>query len=629
MSKKLLCCSLLCAFMVENLIAQDQDKTNVVNNVVNGDEENASYFWDGESDGFLNIKASHERSNRYAFGPKNASAVGLNPVISMGAFTLDTGLYYGRQFSNMSVFGSERFLSKTVPGGMLKEFHESIDDVKSVYSKAMSKNTNDSYFLREYTRLLYKNDAHNFRVVLGDTTTRNTIGSQQAISGAGVSIFRQSGNGSVINAGSPIVITRPSKIDCKLGDDILVTRVLAPGTYYLDDLPEEVKIPGVKIKITDQLNKNEVLTVDYFGGYGMLKAGEDDFDLSVIYASRYDIDDPCRIKYANDPHFSGNYRRGLSDELTVGAGAQVYKSAYIADITAIFGTEYGKISPHLSFSHDSHKSSALATGVYYMAPVNEYGITFETFLGTKEKGFSDLRRTEEFGELYNNLMAKYFTDEDLKIKFKNTYSPESSRQIIARVYSRPIFGFTPSFTFNGAWSKTNRLREYTLSCTTKVFDQATMTVSAGLTYDDPTKGVNQESPDRRLTVALTIPFGDFKAGATYKHHDEEKLDSHAELNYTPSEIKGLEFTVEEDFRPGYQYYKATGKYECDYFDVKVDDSISNSYLNSASGKKSHSNQQRAFIGTSISTSGFGSYRKSSVNVLRTAYYTNKKAEEKK
>ncbi len=471
---------------------------------------------------------------------------------------------------------------------------------------------------------MYKNDSYNFRIVLGDTTTKNQIGSQQAISGAGISIFRQSGNGSVINSSSPIVITRPTKVECKLGDDILAVRVFAPGTYYLDDLPEEAKLPGVTVKLSDQLNRTELLTVDYFGGYGMLKENENDFDLSVIYSSKYDVEDPYKVRYSHDPRLSGNYRRGLTDEVTAGVGLQVYKSSYIADLTAIYGTPYGKISPHVSFSDDRSWGRALAAGIYYMTPANEYGLVFETFLGVKEKGFGDLRRSEELGNDYNELMKKYFTDEDLKQKFINTVSPESSRQIIARVYSKPIFGIIPAFTFNGAWSKSSRLREYTLSFATKFFDNVTFTASAGLTYDDPTKGVNQQAPDRRLTIALTIPFGDFKAQGTYTHHDEDRLRSYAKLQYNPSEIKGLEVTVEEYFKPGYQNPTASVKYDGDYYNIKLEESVKNIYPNSSIGKKSHNNQQRAFFGTSISKDGFKSYRKSNVNVLRTAYEANKK-----
>ncbi|MBR1733851.1 MAG: hypothetical protein IJ730_00120 [Alphaproteobacteria bacterium] len=630
MFKQLLCCSIFCAliFSYATADAKIEKKNEAKTEEENHNEDSLFSIGDENAYGFLNLKAAHERSNTYAFGPKNASAIAMNPVISLGDFTIDADLYYGRQFSYSSVLNSERNLVRTVSSGLLKEFHDSSKQIKAIYAKAMDKNVNKPYFYRQYTRLLYNNDENNFRVVLGDTTTRNQIGYQQAVSGAGISIFRQSGNGSVINSSNPIVITRPSKVECKLGDDILVTRLFAPGTYYLDDLPEEAKIPGVTLKITDQINRSEVFVVDYFSGYGMLKEGEDDFDLSVIYASRYNVDDPMRVKYANDPNFSGNYRRGLTDVITVGAAAQVYKSSYTVDATAIFGTEYGKISPNIAFSKDTKHDNALAAGIYYAIPANEYGVMFETFLGVKEKGYSDLRRSEELGNIYNNLMAKYFTNEDLKEKFKNSYSPESSRQIIARIYSKPVFGIVPAFTFNGLWSKSSRLREYTLSCACKILEKYTLTVSAGITYDDPTKGMNQESPDRRLTVALTIPFGDFKVSGTYTHHDEDRLRSYAKVQYNPSEIKGLEITVDEYFKPGYANPTATVKYKGEHFDFKVDESVKNIYPKSTIGKKIHNNQQRAYFGTSISSDGFRSYRNSSVNVLRTAFETNKKESEK-
>ncbi len=283
--KKLLCCSIALSLFAMNTFVEAETVVSS-SEAETAQNDDSLISWPDEADGFLNLKASHERSNEYAFGPKNSSAVGLNPVISLGAFTLDTGLYYGRQFSNMFVFKSERFLSKTVPSDKLKDFHDEIGDIKTIYDKAMDKNVNKAYFHREYTRLMFKDDTHNFRVVLGDTTTKNQIGNQQAITGAGISVFRQSGNGSVINSSSPIVITRPTKVECKLGDDILAIRVLAPGTYYIDDLPEEAKLPGVTIKLSDQLNRTVLLTVDYFGGYGMMKEDEYDFDLAVIYASK-------------------------------------------------------------------------------------------------------------------------------------------------------------------------------------------------------------------------------------------------------------------------------------------------------------------------------------------------------
>lgn len=578
---------------------------------------------------FLNFKVAHERKNKRAFGPKNTSAGGLNPVVSVGPFTFDASFYYGRQYTNASVLNSERTLVRTIDEMQIHDFHDNFSLIGKTYTKGMEKNINKPHFFREYARVLYNNEADNFHVVLGDTSTHNQIGSQRAIGGAGISIFRQNGNGSVLNASSPLVITTPSKIECRLGEEILVVRILAPGVYYIDDLPEEAKIPGVKIKLSDQLNRSESFSIDYFGGYGMLAAGEDDFDLSILYESHYDIDDPKKLHYARSPRFSGNYRLGVTDDITAGTGLQFYKSSYMIDLTAIFGTTVGKISPHISFSNDrSPGNNGVAGGLYYCTPCNELGLTFETFLGVKSKGFGDLRRSKELGAEYDELMEKYFDIMDtkngalfkaLKDKFKHTNCSSSSRQIVTRITSKPILGIvTPAFTFSGLWSKSQRLREYTLSVASRIFKNVTFVISGGITYDDPTKGVNRQSPDRRLTVALSVPIGDdLKTSVSYYHHDEERLKSYAMVEYTPSQIRGLQITAEEFFKPGFRNPAVIAKYNTDYCNIRVDQSWSNSYP--SSGSRSHSNRQRAFFATSFSDRGLSQYKKSNINIERTAF----------
>lgn len=620
MYSKLLCCSALAllfvGFSTTNTNAEQVDTQET---------QNASIFGSafGGLDGFLNIKAAHERRNDYAFGPKNGSAVAFNPVLGIGKFTADADFYFGEQFSFVPPMHGLRNMSRTVPVNTLQEFNKQYKNLSGSYKTAMEKNIYKEHFYRAYSRLTYQDDENNFRVVIGDTTTRNQIGNQHAIGGMGISIFRQGGNGSVINASCPIVLTRPSKIECKMGDDILAVRVLGPGTYYIDDLPEEARIPGVKLKISDQLNRSETLQIDYFSGYGMPKGGEDDFDISLIWEASYDIDDPCRVTYANDPRFSTNYRRGISDDFTVGVGFQFYKSSYLIDATTIHNTSFGKLSPNVSFSHevfsDTNESSknGVAAGFYYETPTNEYGIMFDTFIGVKSKDFGDQRRGEEATAAYNAFMDKYFPNDNLKDRFMHKASESSSsRQIIARLYSKPIFGITPSFTFNGVWSKSERLREYTISLTTKIFDKVTFTATAGLTYDDPYRGINQQAPDRRLTVALTVPIGDVKLQGTYTHHDDQRLRGYGKIQYNPSEIEGLEIVAEDYFKPGYSNPQASLKYDGKYFNLKLEESITNTYKNSAEGKVSHVNQQRAFFGTSISPSKIRAYQPSNVNVLR-------------
>jgi outer membrane usher protein FimD/PapC len=419
------------------------------------------------------------------------------------------------------------------------------------------------------------------------------------------------------------VITRLSKIECKLGNDILSVRVYAPGVYYIDDLPEEAKLPGVTLKISDQLNRSDVLTVDYFSGYDVLKKGKNDFDVTALYHHRWDIDDPHRLKYRKGPYLSANYRYGILDNVTAGAGIQQRGGSYLLDGTSVFSGEFGVISPGIAFSNSHPRvgksSRAFGAVVFYALPQNDLGLSAETYFAITEKGFGDLETTDDLNESYNKFMNKYLTNGNLRQRFANSPTNEASKQFVARVYSKPIFGITPAFVFSGWWSDSSRLREYTFSFATKLFNRITITVSAGITYDDPYKGINRKSPDRRLTVACTIPMGDFEIAGTYSHHDDDRLRSYAKIAYTPSEIKGLEVTVERDTKPGFSSPSVAIKYDGTYFNAKIDHSVKNTYADHKGTRSAaHSNQQRFFFGTSVSPSGFKPYRKSSFNILRSA-----------
>ncbi|GHT90945.1 hypothetical protein FACS1894122_02430 [Alphaproteobacteria bacterium] len=582
--------------------------SNAENPEVDTEEVSVTEIHDNSFEGFLNIKAAHERKNEYAFGSKNASAVALTPVVTFGDVTLESDFYYGRQFTYYGVLG-----------GKLKKDAA----MHAVASSRFEENTTKANFYRTYSRLTYANKKSDFRVVIGDTSSKNTIGFQQWISGVGISIFRQGGNGEVINNGSGIVITRLSKVEVKLGDDILAVRVFPSGVYSIDDLPEEAKIPGTYLKISDQLSRNENLKIDYFGGYSALAQGKDDFDIIVACNNKWDVDDPHRIKYHDKPRFGANYRYGISDDVTVGAGGQMFDGSCLLDFTTIFTTGFGLISPNVSYSHqkwgDKKTTNAFGAGLFYRLPENETGISLEVYLSVKAKGFGDLGYENEKQEERNRFFERF---NDKWHDRETSHETVSRRQITARVYTKPIFNITPAFTFNGVWSKTEKLREYTLSLSGKIFDYATLVVSGGLTYDDLVDGKkggkNEKAPDRRLTIACTIPLGDdLKVRGTYFHHDDERLRSQATITYNPSEIKGLEIEAERFSRPGHSNPCFSVKYDGDYFNLKAEEKITNNYDND--GKKAeHINQQRFFFGTSITTKGIKSARKSNINVLRTA-----------
>ncbi|MDR2795029.1 MAG: hypothetical protein LBB12_04600 [Holosporaceae bacterium] len=623
MYKKMLCRSIFLLWL--SGIVYVNNSYTIENNsgtcASKGSSEASDASIDGtpQFDGFINIRFAHERKNDNALGPKNTSAVAFTPVVTVGNVTLESDFYYGHQFTYSSIPSSERHLSKMT--SKKHEFRNAFKSIKTAAVSGMAKNINNAHFYRSYSRAFYKNEKLDFCAVLGDVSSKSVIGYQQSISGAGISIFRQKGGG--MNNGSGITLVRPSKIECKLGNEILALRVFAPGGYSLEDLPEEVKIPGVYLKVSDSLNKSEKFNVDYFGGYGYLEKGKDDFDFIIACRNRWDIDDPYRIRYTKKPRYGLNYRYGVEDDITLGTGAQLFENSYLFDIVAIFVTKSGLISPNISFSRqdwgNGNNANAIGAGLFYKLPEKDTGLSLEVFLGVKSRGFGDFGKSKYDIEEYNKFMDKYF-NEPLQKTFKDSPSESSStREVIVRMYTQPICGVvTPTFTFNGVWGKSQRLREYTFSLVTRVFDYFTLVTSAGLTYDDPSGGSNHQSPDRRLTVACTIPLGeDFSVGGSYYHHDDERLRNYVGINYTPIQIKGLEFSAEQYTFPGFSNPCFALKYDGDYFNVKLEEKINNVYENSGNNAR-HDNQQRAFFGTSITTKGIKSYRKSFFNVLRTA-----------
>lgn len=576
---------------------------------------------------FLNVKATHMRENNYPFGPKNTSMVCFNPFLDMGNLVIDADFSYGRSYKYAGYLRSAKAMSRVT--GNLPVFFDNyyIAGIDKRVQEGYANTVDKPHFYRNYARAIYNDKAHNIQIIVGDVATRNTIGFQQPFSGGGINIARQGDNGKIKNPGLPIVITKLSKAEVKLGDEILRVTILPPGTYTVDDLGEEAKLPGVTVKISDQLSRSETFTVDYFSGYDMPDFGTDDFDLTMAFTHYWNIDDPYKIRYRSKPRFSGNYRFTPIENVTFAFGVQGYNNSYGLDFNVIFMTPYGKIAPNIGFADTYHGKRAAGVGIYYALPENSYGIHLEAYLSAKGRGYGDLKVSEEKGEDYDDYMNKYFSDFADKFQLRNgPFSPENSRSAMVRLYTDPIHGYTPGFTFMGAWSNnhggnTNNYRDYSFSLTKSPFEGCIITAVAGLSYDDPNKGRNQKSPDRRLTLACNINLNsEVSVKGTYSHLDQERMRKYASVTYTPEAIKGLEIQAEYFRRPGNSRPVFSVKYDNEYFGVKVEESIDSKYEDKTAGiaKDSHKNSQAVTFGTSLTPKGFRAVRKNSINVVRTA-----------
>lgn len=582
-------------------------------------------------DGFLNVKGSHGRDyNTYPFGPNNSTLFVANPVLMLDRvgyanydITVDGDFSYGRS-SKFEGYIKNGTIKKISENEVLLD--KSMFRARKAIQSGFTETVDKPHFYRNYSRVIVNAKSHDVKVILGDVATRSTIGFQKPFSGIGINIARQGGNGDIVNPGLPIVITRPTKAEVRLGEEILYVKILEPGTYTVDDLGETARLPGVKVKLSDQLNRSETLAVQYFSGYDMPDYGTDDFDLTFACRHHYDLDDPYKMKYANRPRVSGNYRFTPIKNTTFAFGGQYYYNSYSADLNLIFMTPFGKISPNIGYSDTYKGEKAFGAGIYYDMAPNKYGIHFDANLSVQERGYGDLGISDEDNSYYDYYMDKYFSGiNDLNDLRNGTSAPANSRSIIARLYSDPIKGFSPAFIFRGSWANnhdanTQNWREYSISLTKGFLNgQVFCTAIAGLSYDDPTKGKNEKSPDRRLTLACCVNLGsEVTVRGTYSHVDNERMRKYGSITYKPEKIPGLEIDAEYTRKPGVSRPVFTLKYDNKYFGIRFDEDITSTYEDAnVHTRDSHKNSQMFMFGTSLTRDGIRAMRKNNFNIIRT------------
>lgn len=578
-------------------------------------------------DGSLNLKFAHERSNKFVLGPQNCSAIGFTPVVSLcNNLQIESDFYYGRQYTYNSIFASKRNLSRITDYEHLTNFYDGFNDkYLTAVRKQISGQLEKPHFYRSYSRMTTQYRGCLF--ALGDVSSKNSYGFQLPLSGAGIFACKLKNDtnsiSSTLTSRSCINIVRPSKVECKLGDDVLGLFVLAPGVYTIDSLPEEAKIPGATLRINDQLGRSEVIKIDCFGQYAPLDTCEDEFEVIAVCNHKWHIDNPSRTRYNDSPRYSANYKCGYMQGVTLFSAAQAYNNGFICDVGTILSSDYGTFAPDVAYSHDSSANNnsvtqnAVGVGCYYAIPENKYGLMCDVYASVKSRGFSNLGIETDNIDYHVSVLEKFITNNDARSKLLPSDSRHTSKSVIARLYAKSIKGITPSFVFYGVWEKERRLREYTINFTTK-FKFVVLTFGAGLTYDDPQGGRNARAPDRRFLASFTIPIGkSWEAKTYYSHYDDELRKTFMSTTYSPAELPGFSISAERTAMPGRSIPKYVVKYGGDYGELKFEENVSNSYANkSPESKTSHSNQQKIFIGTNVSKKGISKFKKYTFNSIQ-------------
>lgn len=217
-------------------------------------------------------------------------------------------------------------------------------------------------FQRRGTRLVY-DDRHNLVRWTGGDLQTLARGFQAAPEIAGLSVSR------FYSLLDPQTIIRPrgsrsfqlerrSTVEVRVNDQLVRRLELDPGTFDLRDFPFTQGANDVRLTITDDSGRTQSFDFDIFLDQSQLAAGLSEFGLYAGTLAPQGTRGPI---YSDDLAFSGFYRRGVSDRLTLGANAQADGNGWMGGAETVVATPIGSFGGFASASHVNGVGSGWAS----------------------------------------------------------------------------------------------------------------------------------------------------------------------------------------------------------------------------------------------------------------------------
>lgn len=143
-------------------------------------------------------------------------------------------------------------------------------------------------------------------------------------------------------------IERRSVVEVRVNGQLVRRLELDPGTFDLKDFPFTQGSNDVRLTITDDAGRTESFNFDIFLDQAQLAEGLSEFGLYAGVLAPLGRRGPV---YSDNLAFSGFYRRGLSDQLTVGANAQADPNGWMGGVETVIATPIGSFGGFASASH--------------------------------------------------------------------------------------------------------------------------------------------------------------------------------------------------------------------------------------------------------------------------------------
>lgn len=136
-----------------------------------------------------------------------------------------------------------------------------------------------------------------------------------------------------------ITLREPANVTVMINGVPTRTLRLDAGVYDLNDLPLTTGANSVQLVIEDAAGGRRVVSFDFFQDLELLQPGISEFDLQGGIRSR--IDNITRHYFTKEPSVTGYYRRGITEQMTLGANVQATPHAQQFGLEGTFGTRLG------------------------------------------------------------------------------------------------------------------------------------------------------------------------------------------------------------------------------------------------------------------------------------------------
>lgn len=224
----------------------------------------------------------------------------------------------------------------------------------------------DSRFSRDGTRLVYDDIEHLNRWVAGDLLPQSR-GFQGVQDMAGVSVERTYSlldpqRNITPRGGRSFTLDREATVEAYVNGRVARTMRLQPGSYDVSDFPFVQGSNDVELVISDDTGRREVLSFSVFIDRTQLAPGLSEYGFYAGVTSTRAND---RIDYSGDFAASGFYRRGISENLTLGGNFQYADSGGVVGAEAVWGSDFGTFGGDVAFSQLDVGGSGWATNLSF------------------------------------------------------------------------------------------------------------------------------------------------------------------------------------------------------------------------------------------------------------------------